>query len=154
VTSPSSSSSSTTTTTTSPLHDTTYLPHHRRTYLHTMTTPAPAAWQQRAAAKREAILAAIPSEWRLASVPSVQEQVDVTTWIEQFFSPREREITACSAAAIAAKTCTGAWSAEEVARAFCHRAAVAHQLVCVCVTRYLPIAGSRARTWADSRTGG
>jgi amidase len=96
-----------------------------------MTTPEAPAWQQLATAKREAIFGAIPSEWRLASVPSVQEQVDVTTWIEQFFSPREREITACSAAAIAAKTCAGAWSAEEVARAFCHRAAVAHQLVCV-----------------------
>lgn len=92
-----------------------------------------ADWPLLATQKRASILASIPSRWVLppSSIPSPSAQVDVTTYILQFLSAREREITECGADAIAARTCTGVWSAEEVVSAFCHRAAVAHQLVCM-----------------------
>jgi amidase len=87
-------------------------------------------WEKRAQAKRDAIIAAIPQEWRIENSPSVEEQVDVTgSYIQQFLSKREVEITETAAEGIAEMTTRGEWKAEEVARAFCHRAALAHQLV-------------------------
>ena len=87
------------------------------------------SWQDAAAKKRDAISALIPVEWRSESTPSVQEQVDVTDFIKQYLSEEELAITESDAEQIVGKTTSGAWSAEKVARAFCHRAALAHQLV-------------------------
>lgn len=91
-----------------------------------MTT---SSWQETANKKREAILAAIPAEWRLEKLPSVDEQPDVTAYVKQYFSKQELDITESSADVIAKTVAEGNWSAEDVTRAFCHRAAVAHQLV-------------------------
>ena len=88
------------------------------------------SWQDSARQKREAILAAIPAEWRLKDLPSVEEQRDVTgDYIRGFLTEREVEITETDAEKIVGKTTTGEWKAEEVTRAFCHRSALAHQLV-------------------------
>ena len=87
------------------------------------------SWQDAAAKKREAISALIPAEWRLDSTPSVQEQVDVTDFIKQYLSEEELAITESDADQIVGKITSGTWSAEKVTRAFCHRAALAHQLV-------------------------
>ena len=88
-------------------------------------------WKAKASAKRQAILDSLPQKWRLTSrIPDVEEQRDVTgSYIQQFLSPREIEITETDAVGIAKQTTTGQWSAVEVAEAFCHRASVAHQLV-------------------------
>ncbi|PYH91073.1 amidase [Aspergillus ellipticus CBS 707.79] len=93
-----------------------------------MTIPP---WQQLAETKRQAILSAIPEKWRLKDpIPSPAEQRDVTgAYIEQFLTPREIEITEADAIGILAHTTTGKWTAVEVTEAFCHRAALAHQLV-------------------------
>lgn len=87
------------------------------------------SWQDAAAKKREAISALIPAEWRVSNLPSVKEQVDVTVYVKQYLSKEELDITESDADQIVEKTTTGAWTAEEVTRAFCHRAALAHQLV-------------------------
>ncbi|CEO60746.1 hypothetical protein PMG11_05301 [Penicillium brasilianum] len=94
-----------------------------------MTTDSP--WLAQGEAKRQAILDAIPAKWRLADpVPPATEVRDVTgSYIQQYLSEREIEITESDAVHIAAQTTTGRWSAVEVAEAFCHRAALAHQLV-------------------------
>lgn len=87
-------------------------------------------WQEVAKAKREAIAESIPQPWRISSIPSVAEQRDVTgDYIHQWLSQEEIEITEMDAVDIVDKTCAGIWTAEEVTRAFCHRAALAHQLV-------------------------
>ncbi|KAL2414140.1 Acetamidase [Exophiala dermatitidis] len=88
-----------------------------------------ADWESRAKAKREAILNSIPDEWRLKHVPSREEQKDVTGYIQQFLSKPEIQITETDSVGLAEKIATGTWSAVEVTRAFCHRAALAHQLV-------------------------
>lgn len=90
------------------------------------------AWEAAAKAKRESVLALIPKDWLLPSVlPTVAEQRDVTgRYIQQFLSPREIEITETDAVGIVQKTTTGGWKSREVAEAFCHRAALAHQMVC------------------------
>lgn len=87
-------------------------------------------WQTKADAKRQAILDSIPQKWKVESVPSIKEQRDVTGhYIQQFLSSKEVEITETDAVGIAKQTASGAWSAVDVAEAFCHRASVAHQLV-------------------------
>jgi preprotein translocase subunit SecD len=100
----------------------------RQTYLTTMTCPT---WQTRGQAKCQAILNAIPEKWRLKHpVPPATELRDVTgDYIQQFLTEREIEITEKDAVDIVAQTSTGRWSALEVTEAFCHRAALAHQLV-------------------------
>lgn len=89
------------------------------------------SWQDKAKAKRESILALIPPKWRLnVPLPSAHEQLDVTgKYIQQFLSAREIEITETDATGIVGQTCIGKWKAREVTEAFCHRAAIAHQLV-------------------------
>ncbi|KAF2472463.1 amidase [Lindgomyces ingoldianus] len=87
------------------------------------------SWQELAASKRDAIIAAIPKEWRIENPPN-DMQVDVTgKYIQQYLSEREVEITETTADDIVKHTMAGNWTAEEVTKAFCHRAALAHQLV-------------------------
>lgn len=88
-------------------------------------------WRAKAEAKRLAILSAIPKKWRfLNPIPPPTEQVDVTgDYIRQFLNQREIEITESDAVDIVAQTTSGIWTAVEVTEAFCHRAALAHQLV-------------------------
>lgn len=87
-------------------------------------------WRAQSEAKRQAILDAIPQKWRLTDpVPPSTEVRDVTgSYIRQYLNEREIEITESDAVDIAAQTTTGKWSAVEVTEAFCHRAALAHQL--------------------------
>ena len=85
-------------------------------------------WKEIAEEKREAILCAIPSEWKISSPPA-EEVEDITgPYIEQYLSPKEIEITNTDAVGIVEKAKSGAWSAVEITKAFCHRAALAHQL--------------------------
>lgn len=87
-------------------------------------------WRQIAAEKRDSVLALIPEEWRIPAPPSAEEQRDVTgKFIQQYLDPKEIEITETEATEIVKKTSSGQWTAVEVTKAFCHRSAVAHQLV-------------------------
>jgi len=87
-------------------------------------------WQQRATAKRDSVNALIPPAWRISNLPSREEQKDVTNpYIHQYLSKQEVEITETDAVGIAEKTTRGEWKAVEVTSAFCHRAALVHQLV-------------------------
>ena len=96
-------------------------------------------WKDTAKTKKDAIDGQIPQMWRLDSpVPSVDQQKDVTgKYIQQFLSQREIEITETDPVGIVQHTTTGEWKAEEVTKAFCHRAALAHQLVHSPFSRYL-----------------
>lgn len=87
-------------------------------------------WKQKGKEKADSVLALIPKEWRLEKIPSAEEQRDVTgPYIQQFLSKQEIAITETDAVGIVHKTTSGQWSAVDVAKAFCHRAALAHQLV-------------------------
>ncbi|KAI9726801.1 MAG: Acetamidase [Chrysothrix sp. TS-e1954] len=86
-------------------------------------------WEQAAAKKRQSTNDLIPAAWRIPNPPSNEQQRDVTgKYIQQFLDTQEIEITETDAAGIAAKTCSGSWKAVDVTKAFCHRAALAHQL--------------------------
>jgi amidase len=88
-------------------------------------------WEARAKKKREEVLDLIPPQWRLPlPLPSPETQRDVTgDYVRQFLSAREIEITETDAVGIVEQSRTGNWTATEVVTAFCHRAALAHQLV-------------------------
>jgi amidase len=92
-----------------------------------------ADWETLAKEKRDSVNALIPKAWLLTSpLPPANEQRDVTgKYIEQFLTPREAEITGADAVEIVRHTTSGTWKAREVAEAFCHRAALAHQMVCI-----------------------
>lgn len=90
----------------------------------------PERWEELAKAKRDSIQALIPEEWRIKNLLSREEQIDVTTgYIQSFLSQDEVEITETDAATIARQVAHRRWKAVNVTRAFCHRAALAHQLV-------------------------
>ena len=86
-------------------------------------------WADVAATKRGSILANIPVEWKV-DVSSDPDPKDVTgPYIEQFLDAEEIEITNGDMVKILGCVATGVWAARNVTRAFCHRAALAHQLV-------------------------
>jgi amidase len=87
-------------------------------------------WKVIAKEKRDSLNGLIPEEWRIANVLSPEEQPNVSgEYLHQFLTPREVEITESDAVDIVQNTSTGKWKAKEVTLAFCHRAALAHQLV-------------------------
>jgi amidase len=88
-------------------------------------------WEALGKQKREAVNALIPKPWLLGTpIPSATDQRDVTgKYIQQYLSATEIEITETDAVGIVQKTTTGKWKARDVAEAFCHRAALAHQIV-------------------------
>ncbi|KAL1845773.1 hypothetical protein Plec18170_009577 [Paecilomyces lecythidis] len=94
-------------------------------------TVAKPHWKAAAEAKRQAVLDLIPEKWRIKEpIPPPSELRDVTAgYIQQFLDARELEITETDAVGIIERTTSGQWTAVEVTEAFCHRAALAHQLV-------------------------
>ncbi|CAK7891825.1 hypothetical protein CAAN1_19S00254 [[Candida] anglica] len=90
------------------------------------------AWQDIARAKREAVDSGIPRKWRLEDIPSVDEVRSVIVYIEEKLNEKEVEITNSTVVELAEKISRGELSAIEVTKAFCHRAALTHQLTTCC----------------------
>ncbi|KAI0382978.1 amidase [Hypomontagnella monticulosa] len=88
-------------------------------------------WEEIAAKKRQDLLDSIPKEWRIPSnlLPPA-DQDDVTTFPETsgWFTAEELAITNQTALELLPKLASGALTSEVVTRAFCKRAAAAHQL--------------------------
>ncbi|KAI4862166.1 amidase [Hypoxylon rubiginosum] len=89
-------------------------------------------WEAIAAKKREDLSSSIPEEWRIPSdlLPPA-DQDDVTGFPERsgWFTPEELTITGQTAAELLPRLASGELTSETVTRAFCKRAAAAHQLV-------------------------
>ena len=106
-------------------------------------------WKQLAKDKADSVLNLIPKEWRLEKIPTKEEQRDVTgSYIQQFLSKEEIKITETDAVGIVANTVGGVWSCVEVTKAFCHRAALAHQLVS-CLHEIFFDDALKAAEWLD-----
>lgn len=89
-------------------------------------------WESIASAKRASLINLIPPTWRISpsDIPSTSRLRDFGDYICRFLNPQELEITNASSSIILAHIRSAEWSAVDVTRAFCHRAAIAHQLVC------------------------
>ncbi|KAG8410956.1 hypothetical protein J3459_016779 [Metarhizium acridum] len=115
-------------------------------------TTGRASWEQIGARKRQELLASIPQEWLIpADVLPAETEDDVTSWPEAcgWFTAEELAITNASATELIPKLASGELSSEEVTRAFCKRAAAAHQLTnCLsetCFDRAIKTAKERDR---------
>lgn len=89
-------------------------------------------WQVVAARKAADTTSRIPKEWLLneSQLEQARNRRDITGgFIKAFLTETEGTITDLSAPEIAEKIRQSVYSAQETAIAFCHRAAVAHQLV-------------------------
>ena len=112
---------------------------------------APSDWRRAVSAKRASTANAIPPAWRLSDdeIPSTEILKDLTAFITRFLSPLEQQITTAPVSVLTSNICSFQWSAAEITRAFCHRAALAHQLV----SGSFPDAGYRRpilRLYADA----
>ncbi|KAI8627357.1 amidase [Xylariaceae sp. FL1651] len=88
-------------------------------------------WEALAARKRQDLLDSIPKEWRIPSdlLPPESEE-DVTGFPEKsgWFTQEELMITGLTALELVRRLAAGDLKSETVTRAFCKRAAAAHQL--------------------------
>ena len=89
------------------------------------------SWQSKTQSKRKSLLELIPSKWRIAVtyIPSVTRLRDFSGYICSYLDRQELEITNAPSGTILANLRSGKWTSVDVTKAFCHRAAVAHQLV-------------------------
>ncbi|KLP12679.1 putative general amidase [Fusarium fujikuroi] len=89
------------------------------------------SWETRAAVKRAATLDKIPSEWRLSSedLEHAHSQRDITgSFIERFLDEETASITSLKTVEILNAVSEQELTTMKVVRAFCQRAAVAHQI--------------------------
>lgn len=89
-------------------------------------------WEEVSKAKQSALLASIPTEWIIPRDKFPPEsQLDVSDFPKNsgWFAAEELEICATPATTILEKIARKLWTSEKVTRAFCKRAAAAHQLV-------------------------
>lgn len=90
------------------------------------------SWQDISTRAKQKVLDDIPSEWKIPKDKFPVDDVRDVTGIAAscgILSEKEIEITEANATGILEKVKGKQWKAEEVARAFCKRAAIAHQLV-------------------------
>jgi len=91
-------------------------------------------WEEVAADKRQRIEDSIPPEWRV-DLTSVHDQDDPSFMgvpaKSGVLTPQELEITGSTAVDLVAKLAKGELKSVDVTLAFCKRAALAHQAVCI-----------------------
>lgn len=112
-----------------------------------MDANVPETWQSIAARKQAERSSKIPSEWVIPDSelpPLDQDFVQDFPSKSGFFTDRELQITESTATEAVSRIASGEWSALEVTKAVCKRAAVAQQLI-NCVTEiYFEQAFARA----------
>lgn len=89
-------------------------------------------WREISTKAIQKVLDDVPLEWKIPKDKLPGDDVlDVTDVPAKcgLLSQQELDITESYATDIVAKIAKGEWTAEDVTRAFCKRAAIAHQLV-------------------------
>ncbi|KAK4989766.1 hypothetical protein LTR66_006968 [Elasticomyces elasticus] len=112
----------------------------------------PDDWKAISDVKKKALSDSIPPEWRIPSnILPPDTQLDVTSFPVKsgWFSEQELEITAATASSILENVHTWKWSAQDVTKAFCKRAAATHQLTNCLSETLFSSALSRARELDD-----
>lgn len=112
----------------------------------------PQDYHVRAQEKRAQQAAQIPVEWRLSSVPSIEEEKDALNYIRtsNHLSAEELSITEmCDIADPLGKLASGELSSVQVVSAFSKRAAIAHQLTTCCTELFFEEALKDAKRLDD-----
>ncbi|KAL4967704.1 amidase [Aspergillus stella-maris] len=95
-----------------------------------------ASWEEKAADKRARLAKTIPEEWKLKTLPTTDNVMDVPK-TSGILSDKELEITESNATGLIEKLASGKLTAVEVTTAFCKRAALATQLT-NCTLEFFP----------------
>lgn len=92
-------------------------------------------WETIAARKRGRLQSSIPSDWRIDIKELENLDSSAVRYISEskVLSSEDVRITNLSAVALVAKLAAGELTSVEVTLAFCKRAALAHQLVRICL---------------------
>lgn len=85
-----------------------------------------------AEAKAASLLASIPQEWQLETVPSVSEVPNADAFADTLLSPKELAIVNMSAKGLIKAQEKGELTALAITNAYSHRAAIVHQLTQCC----------------------
>ena len=88
------------------------------------------AWQDLATKQKALVLDAIPSEWRLKEMPSGDSVMSIPKE-SGILTPEELAITESYAVDLVKDLASGKLTSVAVTTAFCKRAALAHQTVCL-----------------------
>jgi amidase len=88
-------------------------------------------WEEAARAAQQSVIDSIPDKWRVDPAILSAKPTNVSNVIEDqgLLNAQQLEITSKDATEILERIQSGAWTATDVADAFCARAALAHQLV-------------------------
>jgi amidase len=99
-------------------------------------------WQTAAAEKRQSLIDLIPPQWVIPALPQADALRDITgDFVHQYLTKDEVDVTESEVSTILRCIHEGKWKARDVAEAFSHRAALAHQMVSR--LRRAPISRSR-----------
>ena len=110
------------------------------------------SWEELVAKKRKALAELIPEKWRIsASKLPVDSQHSVISYPETsgLFCDEELTITKLTVEELAESIASRKYSAVQVCEAFCHRAAIAHQLVNCLIEIFFDAAVERAKELDD-----
>ena len=89
-------------------------------------------WEERGAKAREVLAQSIPAEWRIPQeqLPRADRKNVMDFPVETgLLTEGELDITGSYATQIVQNIANGTWTATDVTKAFCKRAALAHQVV-------------------------
>lgn len=89
-------------------------------------------WKEIAKDKKQQVYDKIPKEW-IIEVPSIESYPNANDYIETVLTEKELEITNGTISSTLDKLSKGELKAIDVIKAFCHRAAILHQL-CNCLS--------------------
>lgn len=104
-------------------------------------------WKTIAERKQKAILEGIPKEWRdplLLEKMKKTGEVNTSVFLDSIVPDNEKAITHLLLVDLQKKIAKGELSALEVTKAYCHRAALAHQIVNCCLDIFIAEALERA----------
>lgn len=99
--------------------------------------------------KRESLIKAISKEWILHDIPVSDECPDACELLNNVLPPQENGITMSPILYLTEKLYKGELTATSFTKAFCHRAALAHQLTNRCSEIFFDKAFSRTRMLDD-----
>lgn len=105
-------------------------------------------WELEAQRKRKQILGAIPPNWILENAKQQMTSAGFTNtrdYIDTIMPPNEVAITDLTVSELVKKISLGDISAYEVCYSFCHRAAIAHQILNCCTEIFFERALQRAK---------
>ena len=114
-------------------------------------------WEDIAQRKQNAIVAAIPEEWRDSLLKAKMDpsgEVNTNIYLDSVLPENEKAITHLSLVELQHKLALGQVTAVEVVRAYCHRAALAHQVLNCCSDIFFDEALERARELDEKRSEG